>query len=67
MADIHKKKREWKQHTDFPLDKEVDLVATKDDMVRVQTMRYGKARNLPKNPAWRYQYFQVGFHSYKEN
>lgn len=45
----------------------VDVVATKGDKVYVKTMTIEEARLLKKEKGWKYQNYQVGYHSYKTN
>jgi len=51
----------------FPLTTEIDVVITKGDKCKIERMTYGDAMNTKRYDGFRYQYFEVGFHSFKQN
>jgi len=56
-----------KKENTFPLSSEVELVVTKGDKCFRKIMTYAAALDWNKLPGYRYQYFEVGFCSIKEN
>lgn len=50
-----------KNTSSFPLDKEIELVAVKNGVVKKKIMNYGEALKTPKKKGWRYIYYQLGF------